>query len=223
MPDWLKDSFHSNVTLSEWIIAARLAAAFGLGVLVAGIYRFSRRSNTDPSSFVTTLVLLTVLIGMVSLVIGDSVARAFSLVGALAIVRFRTVVEDTRDTAFVILAVGVGMAAGTGFLAAALIAMPFAAIAAVLFRPRDLTMAPPTADYQLMVRVGLGHQSNDVLRVIFDKHLERARLTLTATARQGTAFEMTYAVRLRNPDGAMALVTELNAVEGIQGVELRTV
>ena len=49
---------------------------------------------------------------MVSMVIGNEIARAFSLVGALSIVRFRTVVEDTRDTAFVIFAVVVGMALG---------------------------------------------------------------------------------------------------------------
>jgi len=39
-------------------------------------------------------------------------SRAFSLVGALSIVRFRTVVRDTQDTAYVIFAVAVGMAEG---------------------------------------------------------------------------------------------------------------
>ena len=50
-------------------------------------------------------MLLTILIAMVTMVIGNNMARAFGLVGALSIVRFRTVVEDTRDTAFVIFAV----------------------------------------------------------------------------------------------------------------------
>ena len=64
------------------------------------------------SSFTTTLVLLTVLIAVVTQVIGDNVARAFSLVGALSIVRFRTVVRDTQDTAYVVFAVAVGMTTG---------------------------------------------------------------------------------------------------------------
>ena len=59
-------------------------------------------------------MLLSILIAMVTQVIGDNVARAFSLVGALSIVRFRTVVRDTVDTAFVIFAVAVGMAVGAG-------------------------------------------------------------------------------------------------------------
>ena len=68
--------------------------------------------NEEAESFVVTLVLLTILIAMVTQVIGDNVARAFSLVGALSIVRFRTVVRDTQDTAYVIFAVAVGMAVG---------------------------------------------------------------------------------------------------------------
>jgi Domain of unknown function (DUF4956) len=67
----------------------------------------------EPQSlFTTTLVLLTVLIAVVTQVVGDNVARAFSLVGALSIVRFRTVVRDTQDTAHVVFAVAVGMTTG---------------------------------------------------------------------------------------------------------------
>src|SRR6186997_3228776 len=92
-------------------VLGRLIAAMVLGGIVAQIYRHSRAE--PASSLPTTLVLLAVLIAMVTQVIGDNVARAFSLVGALSIVRFRTVVRDTRDTAFVIFAVVVGMAVGS--------------------------------------------------------------------------------------------------------------
>jgi len=217
MPDWLKDSFHSNVNVSWGMLVLRLASAYLLGIVVALIYRYSRRPAPETPNFVTTLILLSVLIAMVTVIIGDSVARAFSLVGALAIVRFRTVVEDTRDTAFVILAVGVGMASGTGFIAAALIGLPFAAIAAVIFRPSR----SESADFTLVVRIGLGHRVEELLRAPFHKHLTSSRLMSTATARQGAAYELTYVVRLRQPDEALALVAELNGIEGMQGVELR--
>ena len=60
--------------------------------------------------------MLTVILALITQVIGGSAARAFTLVGALAIVRFRTRVNDTRDTAYVILAVCVGMAIGLRLL-----------------------------------------------------------------------------------------------------------
>src|SRR5205085_4318473 len=82
------------------------------GLLVAGVYRFTRPTSHINPSLPPTLVLLAILIAIVTQVIGESVARAFSLVGALSIVRFRTVVRDTQDTAFVIFSVVVGMAIG---------------------------------------------------------------------------------------------------------------
>ena len=85
-----------------------------LGGVVVFVYRRTRASNDTTPSFAVTLVLLTILIAVVTQVIGDNVARAFSLVGALSIVRFRTVVRDTQDTAYVIFAVAVGMAVGAG-------------------------------------------------------------------------------------------------------------
>ena len=61
--------------------------AFGFGCIVAVIYRGTHRAGPIAPTFPRTLVLLSILIAMVSSVIGESVARAFSLVGALSIVR----------------------------------------------------------------------------------------------------------------------------------------
>ena len=71
---------------------------------------------------------------MVTQVIGDNVARAFSLVGALSIVRFRTVVRDTQDTAYVIFAVAVGMAVGAGHPGLAASGLGVIAFAAFVMR-----------------------------------------------------------------------------------------
>src|SRR5207244_1454619 len=125
MLEWLQDLAQEDPDrLLTWPLT-RLAVAFLFVCVIAGIYRYTHgKAGGQSPSRMATLVLLTVLIAMVTLVIGNSVARAFSLVGALAIVRFRTIVEDTRDTAFVIFAVGVGMALGTGFLLIPLLAAP---------------------------------------------------------------------------------------------------
>src|SRR6266705_2027586 len=93
--------------LSLLDLLGRLSVAFAFGCAAAGMHYVTSRPGgrrTDRSLLVT-LVLLAVLIALVTIVVGTNVARAFSLVGALSIIRFRTVVEDTRDTAFVIYAV----------------------------------------------------------------------------------------------------------------------
>jgi uncharacterized membrane protein YhiD involved in acid resistance len=221
MPDWLHDSFPKDHHIAVLVIAIRLAGAFVLGSVVAGIHRLTRgKAGSRSASLMGTLVLLSVLICMVTIVIGDNVARAF-LLGALAIVRFRTVVEDTRDTGFVIFAVAVGMALGAGYYTVPLIGIPFAAVAAFVFRPRTADSGSRPLDFNLTVRIGAGHNPADVLSETFDRHLQYRRLTATATARQGAALDLTYAVRLRAEDAAIPLALELNKLEGVQNVEMR--
>src|SRR5436190_9181756 len=125
--------FHNSATVASPVqwgeLFLRLCLAMLLGFAVMFVYRMARKGEPRNASFEVTLVLLAILIAMVTRVIGDSVARAFSLVGALSIVRFRTVVRDTQDTAYVIFAVVVGMAVGANLLPVALAGIAVIALA----------------------------------------------------------------------------------------------
>ena len=221
MLDWLGESLHRGNDLSLFDLTLRLGTSFLLGCVVAGVYILTqRKERTEVLSLATTLVLLTILITMVTLVIGNSVARAFSLVGALAIVRFRTVVEDTRDTAFVIFAVVVGMGVGAEAVQVSLVGIPIVAAAAIL-AGLGTRASGPAGDYTLIIRLGLGRDPGGPVRAVLDKHLADLRLRSTITGRQGAALDLTYLVRFRAGSDEVALVTELNRVEGVQSVELR--
>ena len=136
MPEWLHTSLANGSDPSLTVLAWRIGMAMVLGAAVAGIYRWARRGEAVQPTFLTTLVLLATVIAMATQVIGDNVARAFSLVGALSVVRFRTVVKDTQDTAFVIFAVVVGMASGANHLVVALVGMGIVAAASLVLWPR---------------------------------------------------------------------------------------
>src|SRR5437762_2210211 len=156
MPEWLTGGPPSPAALVPELVALRLIQASCLGFLVAAVYfATQRKKRNEVAPIVATLVLLTVLIAMVSQVIGESAARAFSLVGVLSIVRFRTVVDDTRDTAFVIFAVVVGMAAGTGYYDVAAVGLVVGGIAAFTVRTKIDTAWEET-ESGLTLRVGLG-------------------------------------------------------------------
>ncbi len=201
-------------------LLARLSLAFVLGCVVAWVYRLTYQGETAPTGLVPTLVMLAVLIALVTEVIGGSLARAFGLVGALSIVRFRTVVEDTRDTAFVIFAVAVGMAVGAKLLVGAMVGTVAGAVTALLVRPRRPAVKPASAEWVLTVRLGLG-QTQEALEGVLQKRLEAPQVYAVSTARQGAAIEITYRSRLRADASPTALVAELNRVEGVQQVELR--
>ena len=141
-----------------------------LGGVVALVYR---RSRADPaSSFTATLVLLSILIAMVTQVIGDNVARAFSLVGALSIVRFRTVVRDTQDTAYVIFAVAVGMAVGAHNFWVAGRGIGVVSLAA--FAMRRCRSCEPLP-FALEVRVGFGHDVKSLIDPTLDTFVRSRR------------------------------------------------
>lgn len=221
MPEWLHQAVEENSSISLNLVAIRLAAALVFGFIVAGIYHLTMRgaSRMLTRPFLATLVLLSVVIALVTLVIGNSVARAFSLVGALAIVRFRTVVDDTRDTAFVIFSVVVGMAAGAGSLLAPIIGTPLIFLAAWLFRSKPDAHARTEA--VLTVRLAAEHPPGDKLLATLQRHIKDQRLTGLATARGGTALDVTYVVAMPAAQSVMQLVQDLTQVEGVLAVEIK--
>lgn len=86
-----------------------------LSILIGITYRGTHRSISYSQNFTQTLVLLGVIVGMIMIIIGTDIARAFTLVGALSIVRFRNALKETRDVGFIFFVMAVGMACGTRF------------------------------------------------------------------------------------------------------------
>ena len=106
----------SAVGTSVWYQAV-LATVSMLGALlvmvpVTWVYMFTRRQRGFDESVVHTLLILPVAVTGIVMVVGSSVALAFSLAGIVAAVRFRTTLDDTKDAVYVFLAIGVGLAAG---------------------------------------------------------------------------------------------------------------
>lgn len=83
--------------------------------MLAHVYRATHRGTSYSQSFLVTIFLVAVATSIVMMIIGSNIARAFSLVGALSIIRFRTAVKDPRDTGFIFAGIVVGMGCGTGF------------------------------------------------------------------------------------------------------------
>jgi uncharacterized membrane protein YhiD involved in acid resistance len=203
------------------VVVFKLLMALAGGGLVAWIYKQTRSENEGGPTIPKTLVLLAILIAMVTQIIGTNVALAFSLVGALSIVRFRTVVRDTQDTAFVICAVVVGMAVGANHWWVASLGIATVAIAAFLMRSRPARVSDARGIFLLSVRVGLGHDAETLLGTTLDTALAERRLMSMATARQGMSIDMSYEVQLLKDHRPDELVKALNRIEGVQSVELR--
>ena len=89
-----------NYSYTEMLI--NMVAAFVIGILLSVTYRTTHKGLSYSQSFSQTVVFVTLIVAIVMMVIGGSLARAFALVGALSIIRFRTVLKDTKDMAFIL-------------------------------------------------------------------------------------------------------------------------
>jgi|688.fasta_scaffold01017_23 hypothetical protein len=208
----LQDIFHSDQSIDVASALGRLLAALFLGLCVSGVHALVKRhrSARPQAALRGTLVLLSVLLCLTTIVVGDNIARAFSIVGALSIVRFRTVVEDTRDTAFVIFAVVMGLAAGAGYLLVPLLALPIGAVAALMFGSSAAT---------LVLRTQPVFAASEQLEQVFARNGVRAVLLGSHLRRAAAEQERSYEVTLRSEAQTRTLLLELAAIEGVVGAE----
>ncbi|HEX6909986.1 MAG TPA: DUF4956 domain-containing protein, partial [Longimicrobium sp.] len=88
-----------------------IAWALAMAAPVVWVLMRTRRLRYDPS-LVHSLIILPVVTAGIFLVIENSLARAFSLAGIMAAVRFRNTLRETRDIVYILLALGIGLAAG---------------------------------------------------------------------------------------------------------------
>ncbi|AMV20794.1 DUF4956 domain-containing protein [Planctomyces sp. SH-PL14] len=221
MPEWLYPMVEApHLPMSA--LLARLIFAIVGGTLVAGIYQRTRRASSIAPTFPATLVLLSVLIAVVTQVIGDNVARAFSLVGALSIVRFRTVVQDTKDTAFVIFAVVVGMSIGANQPVVAAGGIVAVGLTAWLFRDRPAQALSIDRQIVLEVKLGWVDDVEVVVRSAVAAHILDIEPLALSTLKNGAGLEARFRMRLLPSVRLTELVADLNRINGVQSVELRT-
>lgn len=104
--------------------AIRLPAASLLGAALA--FR-PRRRGTPPRSpaVIQTQILLAVVGALVMMVVGSSLARAFGIVGAAGLIRYRAKIEDPKDAGVMLATLGVGLATGVGLYLLAVFATLF--------------------------------------------------------------------------------------------------
>lgn len=218
------DSVTPEAIVSLPDLLMRLGIAFGVGCLAAAVRYFTTRHGKRgvDRSFLCTLVLLAPLIALVTVAVGNNFARGFSLVGTLAIVRFRTVMEDISDTAFVIYAVVAGMCIGVGgidLIIAPLACLPLVLATSWVFQARRAEV--PVAEGSLVLRLAFGRPPDERIEALLSQHLTGHRLTGMATARGGSALDATYSIQLPTPDRVFVLVNDLARLESVQGVELK--
>ncbi len=220
MFDDLGNLFTSKTDYAPAAIFVNLLIAFLLSVVVALSYKKNHKGLSYSQSLIFSFILLSVTTSCVIMVIGNSLARAFGLVGALSIIRFRTVVKDTKDTAYVFFALAIGMASGTGaYTIAVLSTLMFVAVDTIL----TMTNFGSIRKHEYIVRFTFNPQTqtDDAYKDVFDRFLNYSHL-VDMTVMSNDAIEYSYNIQLKKEMQLNVFVDELKRVEGLTAINVVT-
>lgn len=188
-------------------VFVNLLAALLLSVPLSLLYAFTHRHDGTKSTFLHTLVLLPLITAGISMVIGDNLVRAFGLIGAVALIRFRTVIKDTLDMAFVFLAITLGMACGTRLMPVGIAALGlFGATLGMMEAARYGKGARSTQRYSVTVESDDIRSAGDEVR----KHLQGIAVSARLTGvERGDSGKITYTMVLANGANERELVERI--------------
>lgn len=215
--DWLKGMEATDLSPAYTLenLALTLLLGVFLGQVVAWVYMWTHTGVSYTRSFTQSLVLLTIVVSLVMFVIGNSLVTAFGLIGALAIIRFRNVLKDTRDTVYVFYSLVLGMALGSQRHLAALVGTAAILIVALYLHFTNFgRLASFDGHVSVRVTSGAGFP-----RPILKRHCRRTR-QISARHRNQDEVDYVLEVRLRNRKRGAELVSELQALDGVSSASL---
>jgi uncharacterized membrane protein YhiD involved in acid resistance len=189
----------------------RLPLAAGLAAVLA--LRPRRRGTPRRQvQVVQTQIILAVVGAVVMLVVGSSLARAFGIVGAAGLVRYRAKISDPKDAGVMLSTLAIGLASGVGIWMIAIFATVF--ILAVLWVVESFE---PKARQEFLLTVKAGDP--DKIRPALEALLSRSRLEFEL--RTAAEEELSYEVRKpleRRTDRLSELILQLDR-DNVKGVE----
>ncbi len=217
MPDLSSLFASSPETIELEMAALGLLLAFVLSQVIAWVYIYTHAGLSYSRAFVQSIVLLAVIISVGMMVIGNSLAIAFGLIGALSVIRFRNVLKDTRDTSFIFATLVVGMATGTANYSLAAIGS-FAFCLVLIYLHWTSFGTRHTGDGFVRFRVEELKESLDAeLRGLLHRYCRASRMV---SQRFGDAEggDVAYRLSLRDTSRAGEFVSHLREVDGVSNV-----
>ncbi len=201
-----------GTTISLWEGLFAVLVSFACSVVIGGTYRATHRTPGYSQSFVHTLAIIGMITSVIMVIIGSNIARAFSLVGAMSIIRFRNAVKETRDVGFLFFSIASGMGAGTRFYSLTLATTGL--ICGIIFLMDRLDYARPQGRPESLLRVQMpvGSDPETFLEPVFEQLFESFSLVTVETVRQGLAVESVYSVKAKPKVKSAEILEKLGGI-----------
>ena len=185
--------FTSLPELSLIRTVIRMFAAIIAGGFISLSYIHSDKRQKYSSNFAMTVIILPAIVSVVITLIGSDLAKAISLGGVFALVRFRSVPGDSRDIAYVFFAMVVGLAIGMDCYAIAFALTAVVALAFTLLQKMNYAKNKNASEI-LKITVPEDLNFKDAFTDLFDEYLDKYTISSIRTTNMGTLYQITYDV-----------------------------
>lgn len=216
--------FESILTTTDTTISAgssmlAIAAALILGIAISFCYMYTQKKGTYSKDFVIAIAILPVIVAVVIMLVGSSMARALSLAGAFALVRFRSAPGSAKDIAVVFFAMSVGLAAGLGFIVFAVVVSVIISIALIVL---SKTKFGDSRDMAKVLKITIPEDLNynGVFEDLFEEYTTFYELRNVKTTNMGTLYELTYSVSMKPESEEKSFIDSLRCRNGNLNITL---
>lgn len=200
-----------SIDVKTWIICILVSLA--LGIVCAISYIIVNKKRESNPHFVVALVILPAVTAVVILLVGSNIARAFSLAGIFALIRFRSQPGDAKDITSVFLCASAGLACGLGYIVFAVI---FILIICAAFIVIGLICNCYFKDTLMDLRIVIPEDMNyqNVFDDVLDTYCDRFELVRVKTTNLGSMYELSYIVDPRKKSDQKAMIDEIRCRNG---------
>jgi uncharacterized membrane protein YhiD involved in acid resistance len=208
-----------SLTLGDFVVNVLVACLCGL--IHIAFYRAAYRGPGYSAGFLNSLVLLAMITAVVIMVIGDSLARAFGLVGAMSIIRFRTAVKEVMDIVHIFLALAIGMTAGVGLTAAAFLGTIVLDTSYYLLVHFNILSSPRKqfiVQFTYQQPVGEQNGKEPPYLTMLRAHSRQNSLMNVRSVGEEEEMEISYYVKPKNDGSVADLLRELKSLNGVRSV-----
>lgn len=206
-------------TLTFTSTLAVIISSLLLGMFISFVYIKTHKQEGYSGGFAVTLIMLPVIIAVIILLVGNNVARAFSLAGAFSLIRFRSAPGDPKDISYVFFTLATGLACGMGYIAyAVLFAVILCLVMVILTFLKYGVVKFPKMQLKITIPENLEYQN--LFEDIFEKYLESEKLTRVKTTDFGALFELIYSIRMKENVNQKEFIDKIRCKNGNLNITL---
>lgn len=221
MQAFFNDLFTPSINSALTIQSVLTVLGFSLiaGLLIALSYFIVTKNEGRSAYFITSLIVLPAVISMIISLVGSDIARAFSLGGVFALIRFRSEPGNPRDITFVCVTMAAGLACGTGYIGFGILFVLVISLVFILIKFSGLSKEK-TPDMLLKITVPEDADFEVMFNHVFEKYTKYHTLERVKTADFGSLYQLWFKVRLKGDDSKKQFVDELRVVNSNLTVSL---